>query len=89
MTLKATIAAAVLCSATMLAMPASAMPINNLAGALSGNIENVRWVCGPYRCWWRPGPSYYYGPRFYGGFYGPRFYGPGYYGRRWGGYRYW
>ncbi len=25
--------------------------------------ENVRWVCGPYRCWWRPGPPV--------GFYGP------------------
>jgi hypothetical protein len=26
---------------------------------LSSNVENVRWVCGPYRCWWRP--NYYYG----------------------------
>jgi hypothetical protein len=41
---------------------ASAMP-NGLSSAvtneLSSNIENVRWVCGPYRCWWRP--NYYYG----------------------------
>lgn len=32
--------------------------------------ESVRWVCGPYRCWWRPGPPV--------GFYGPRpWVGPG------------
>ena len=81
------------------AAPASAAPMldpgvahtSDLAGATP---EAVRWVCGPYRCWWRPGPRFYggygYGPRFYGGgprFYGggPRFYGGGYGWRR----RYW
>jgi hypothetical protein len=58
---------------------------------VADEIQNVRWVCGPYRCWWRPNyyayaPGYYYGPpRFYGyGYgYGPRpFYRFGY--RRWG-----
>lgn len=43
-------------------------------------IENVRWVCGPYRCWWRPN---YYGPRPWGYGYGYGWRRP-YYG--WGGY---
>ena len=21
-------------------------------------VEQARWVCGPYRCWWRPGPGW-------------------------------
>jgi hypothetical protein len=48
---------------------ASAMP-NGLAPALTAvpsSVENVGWVCGPYRCWGRPG----WGPGPYG-FYGPR-----------------
>ena len=28
-----------------------------------GQIEQARWVCGPFRCWWRPD---YYGYRSYG-----------------------
>jgi hypothetical protein len=73
-----------------LAPAARAMPVGGLAIAttqLADGIQTVRWVCGPYRCWWRPNyysyaPGYYYGgPRFYG--YGPRpFYRFGY--RRWG-----
>ena len=76
------------------------MPVDGLAIAtarVQDGIQNVRWVCGPYRCWWRPNyyahaPGYYYGPpRFYG-YGGPRFYRYGYaprpfYGfgdRRWG-----
>jgi hypothetical protein len=58
---------------------ASAMPIVNLAQDLKANVENVRWVCGPYRCWWRPGWGYYGYYRPYG-FYRP--WGWGY--RRWG-----
>jgi hypothetical protein len=75
----------------------AAMP-NGLptAATQSSGVENVRWVCGPYRCWWQPsrrivrpyayGPRAYYGPRrSYGRPYG---YGGGYgYGprpwRRW------
>jgi hypothetical protein len=45
---------------------ASAMPANGLALAATamqaaGAVENVAYVCGPYRCGWRPGP--YWGPR--------------------------
>jgi len=78
MNVKIIAASAALFSATMLAVPASAMPVDNLAGAMSGNAEQVRWVCGPVRCWWRPN---YYGYRFYG----PRGRAYGYYGRfrRW------
>jgi hypothetical protein len=25
-----------------------------------GQVEQARWVCSPYRCWWRPN-YYYYG----------------------------
>ena len=74
----------------LLASPAAhAMPVGDLAsatGQISDGIQNVSWVCGPYRCWWRPnyyayGPRYYGPPRFYG--YGRRpFYRYGY--RRWG-----
>jgi hypothetical protein len=88
MTLKSLAIAATL-SAACVSSPASAMSIDNLALKNAGNVENVAWVCGPYRCWWQPDGYYYggYGPRFYGG-YGPRFYG-GYGYRRWGGYRRW
>jgi hypothetical protein len=87
MSLKSIITAAAFCSA---AVPASAMPIGNLSGAAPPNVEQVRWICGPNGCFWRPGPTYY-APRYYGG-YGPRFYGGygrgygGYYGQGYGGY---
>ena len=45
---------------------ASAMPNGLSSNALASNVEQVRWVCGPYRCGWRP--NYYYG--YYG--WGPR-----------------
>jgi hypothetical protein len=63
--------------------PAAALPLAGLDPAIArdagpaGQIEQARWVCGPYRCWWRP--NYYYGPG-YGYGYGPRWG----YGRRWG-----
>jgi hypothetical protein len=44
---------------------ASAMPNGLSSDALSSNanVEQVRWVCGPYRCGWRP--NYYgWGPRW-------------------------
>jgi hypothetical protein len=55
--------------------PASAMPANGLApaataAAATNGVQDVRYVCGPYRCWWRPGP--YYGPRYYNYYVGPR-----------------
>ncbi len=76
MMVKTLIAAAALSSAAMLATPASAMPTDNLAKAASTNIEQVRWVCGPFRCWWRPN---YWGPGY--GAYG--FYRP-FWRHRWG-----
>jgi len=90
MALKHLVAGGILCAATMAALPAAAMPVHNLAKATQANVEQVRWVCGPFRCWWQP--NYYYGPRVYG----PRVYGPRVYGPRvyvaprayWGGPRY-
>jgi hypothetical protein len=55
----ATAAAVVLLSSGILSGSASAMPANGLTPPVAqaaGNVENVRWVCGPYRCWWAPGP---------------------------------
>ena len=79
-------AAIALGSAGLLAGPASAAPMldpgvahSDLTGA---NPEAVRWVCGPYRCWWRPGP-YYYGGGY--GFYGRPRYGYGWGRPGWGG----
>jgi len=36
---------------------ATAMPVAPLGDAPAAALQDVRWVCGPYRCWWRP--SYY------------------------------
>jgi hypothetical protein len=79
----ATAAFAILAGAGMLAGTASAMPINGQLAATPAvtDAQQVRWVCGPYRCWWRPG--YYYG----GPYIGPRWgYGwrGGYWHRGWG-----
>jgi hypothetical protein len=75
--LKLLCAAAVLCG-SFVATAASAMPLVPLSSpaASSVDVEQVRWVCGPYRCWWRP--NFYPGYRAYG-FY-PR--------PHWGGWRY-
>jgi hypothetical protein len=55
---------------------ASAMPngLPSAANALTSGVQDVRWVCGPYRCWWRPGYNPYYGAY---GYYGPRYWRPG------------
>ena len=72
----ASIAVAVLLVAGALIGPASSMPINGSALAkakpAADRPQRVGWVCGPYRCWWRP---------FVGGpFWAPyRYYRPGYY----------
>lgn len=89
MALKHLVAGGILCAASMAALPAAAMPVDNIARATqaNANIEQVHWVCGPYRCWWRP--NYFYGPRVYGPrvYVAPRvFWGPRYrhrYWRRW------
>jgi len=37
-----------------------------------GQVEQVRWVCGPFRCWWQPNYPQYYGYyRGYRTFYRP------------------
>jgi len=55
-------------SVALLAGSASAMPVGGLGAAaneLAGNTQQVVWVCGWRRCWWRPvyvypAPYYYY-----------------------------
>jgi hypothetical protein len=32
-------------------------------------VEQARWVCGPFRCWWRPNYYGYYGHYGYRPFY--------------------
>jgi hypothetical protein len=56
--------------AALAAGTASAMPIGLATNTdIASNIDQVRWVCGPYRCWNAPGYGYYGGPhRFYGGY---------------------
>jgi len=69
------LAVAALLSSGMLVGTASAVPLNGLTtaavGQTSAGLQDVRWVCGPYRCWWRPGPYWgpppYWGPRPYWG----------------------
>jgi hypothetical protein len=69
-------AAAAVLGSVALTGTASAMPngLSSTSLATSSNVEHVRWVCGPYRCWWRPN---YWGAY---GFYGPR----RWWGPRWG-----
>jgi hypothetical protein len=78
----AIIAATAVFGATLVS--ASAMPVSNLAVAgrdLSADVQNVGWVCGPYRCWWQPNyyAHRYWGPRYR--YWGPRAYAWGH--RRW------
>ncbi len=80
-----TLAVALVLGATALALPAAstaaaAMPLAGLNNAVlqegaAPQIDQVRWVCGPYRCFWRP--NYY----AYGAWGGP--------GPRWGYRRPW
>ena len=82
--LKIALIAVTALSGTMLSS-ASAMPVTNLAAAAqeSSAIQNVRLVCGPYRCWWQP--NYFY-PRYRAWAYeGPRYR----YWHRYGWHRRW
>jgi len=75
----AVVAATLVGGASLISSAASAMPVSGLAGAssaLAADVQNVRWVCGPYRCWWRPN---YWGP--YWGY--RRWWGPRWGWRRW------
>ena len=70
--------------ASVMADNASAMPIDSQLAATAPAApaaQQVRWVCGPYRCWWQPGP--YYGWHRWGGW-GWHRWGGGWH--RWGGW---
>jgi hypothetical protein len=70
----------------VMSVPASAMPMDNLAAAASDLAlgQSARYVCNRYRCRWRPNyayrPSGYYG---YGLGWSGGLYGGGLYGRWW------
>ncbi len=90
------LALAALAGSAAMAGEAAAMPANGPVAPtqqIGGTVEQVRWVCGPYRCWWRPGP-------YWGGWGGPSYayYGGGPYWpwgwggwgwHRWGWHRHW
>jgi hypothetical protein len=81
---KSTLAAAAILSLAMIGS-AAALPADNLAGTAkaSAGIQQARWVCGPFRCFWRP--NVFVGPGF--GWRRPiyNFYRPGWrWRRRWG-----
>jgi hypothetical protein len=86
--LKQALGVALVMGATGLTLPAAALPLAGFDradlrdGQPTAQIEQARWVCGPYRCFWRPN---YWG----GGWRGPGYGGPGYGGRGygWGGRR--
>ncbi len=76
--------AAVAISGAAMIANAAAMPVAKLdtqaQQPAASMIQDVHWVCGPYRCWWRPNYYNYYGPPwrpYYHPYYRP-------YYRRWG-----
>jgi hypothetical protein len=72
------------CATALATGTASAMPVSGLANAASEmvtDVQSVRWVCGPFRCWWRPSYYPYYGGYAWGG--------PRLYPRPWGWRPYW
>lgn len=53
--LKSGLAAALAFGALTLGAPAaSAMPLGVAPAIPGAQIDAVRWVCGPYRCYWVP-----------------------------------
>jgi hypothetical protein len=78
--LKVTMVAAIGLAATGLSLGnAQAMPIGGLSAGttdISDGLQSVRWVCGPFRCWWRP-DVYYAAPRY-------RYWEPRPFAYRWG-----
>jgi hypothetical protein len=69
-TKKCTLAAAIAFGASTLgaltlgAPAASAMPMGFAPAIPAGQIDTVRWVCGPWRCHWVP-RHHYRQPRHY------------------------
>jgi hypothetical protein len=85
----AALTVAAVLSVSALGGSASAMPLSGLVSVATqraDNVEHVRWACGPYRCWWHPGP-YWGGPywRPHYGYWGWHRWG----GRGWGWHRHW
>jgi hypothetical protein len=89
----ATVMLGALLGSTVMIGSASSMPANALASAVLKQsvegLQHVGWVCGPYRCWWRPfaGGPYWapyrpWGPGYYCNPYYNRYCYP-YYGYRW------
>ena len=80
----AALAVTAVLSASALGGSASAMPFSGLASVATqraDTVEHVSWACGPYRCWYHPGP--YWRPHY--GYWGwPRW---GW--RGWGWHRHW
>ena len=66
----------------IMSAPAAAMPMSHVGAAASDLAlgQSVRYVCGKYRCLWRPDYYYGYAPSYYA-WYG---YAPG-----WGYRRFW
>jgi hypothetical protein len=55
--LKAAVIAALFAAVALASAQGSAMPIGGLAASsksFSIETQKVVWVCGWYRCWWRP-----------------------------------
>src|SRR5262249_5092223 len=76
----------------VMSVPASAMPMDNLAAAASDLAlgQSARYVCNRYRCRWRPNYAYRplrygYGPSYYSHGHSYNSYAPRYYGRGPGG----
>ena len=68
-TLKSSLAAALALGALTLGAPtASAMPMGFTPAVpgLGAQIDAVRWVCGPYRCFWVPNHRRHHHHRHYG-----------------------
>src|SRR5579862_2606824 len=55
---KTILAAAVMGCVFMAA--ATAMPADQLGTTGTTSVQNAAWICGPYRCWWRPGPPWWW-----------------------------
>lgn len=63
---------------------AVAMPALGTAPTLAAEAETVRWVCGPWRCSWRPNWNNWYVPP-YARAWGPPVAPNCYWRRNWGG----
>src|ERR1700728_1788875 len=80
------LALAALIGSSMVIGKASAMPANGLPAVskqISHDVQDVRWVCWPFQCWW--GPHHYWGHRYWG----HRYWGHRYWGHRYWGRPYW